>query len=361
MPISSGRRLWTKGKRRDTAGYVGGNAATLLAIMGTSFQNADLEDAVLLDADLSNTNFCEGNLKNAVLCGARLFNATLDRADCRHSDMTDIGIGELGGISCLAWSDDGDYLAIGGEDCNVRLVDYVNGKFVRTFRGHGATVVDMTFIPDTRLLLTVAKNVMIWDIEESRVVAANGLNATFEYEGIFVEGGGAFINITATEAAFHTKLATFRRGAFYSNVPRFTVEVSDNGIVIRDWSRSGESVFCAGAHDSGITTACFSPTDMVIAVGTEGRKVYVWNTSTGDLLSVLEDKPVSCKDMQIEGARGITNARGYAIENDTRSGTLAEWLIERGAYWPEVAAIIMATKNVMSHLAMCGENGSRDY
>ncbi|MFY9618571.1 MAG: DUF4062 domain-containing protein [Pyrinomonadaceae bacterium] len=343
---------WTSTKDVDEAGYVGGNAATLLALMDQSFKGAKLERTVLLAADLTNTDISDANLSNAILHRSRLFNATLDRSDFRYADLSQINIGELGAISCLAWSQDGNYLAIGGEDFNVRLLDYTNRKFGALFRGHGKTVVDLAFIPNSNLLCSVADNLIIWDIARSAILVKISLeNADrVELEGINVDVRLPFVTITGAENSFSLKLNTFKRRSFYSNVPRFSVELKgSNRIIIRDWAKAGVEVFCSEPHDGQITTACFAPTDSAIAVGTTERKAYVWDCFTGSLVSVFEGKPVSCRGMKIAGAKGLDSG-GYYVENNTFEGTLAEWLIERGAYGPELSAIIKAMRALLGRL-----------
>ena len=341
---------WTSGKDISEAGYVGGNAATLLALMDQSFKAANLRGTVLLAADLTNTDISGANLSSAILHQSTLFNATLDNSDFRNADLSGINIAELGAISCLAWSPNGDYLAMGGEDFNVRLLDYTNKKFRGLFRGHSSTVVDLAFIPNSNLFCSVADDLILWDIEHSTLLLRTPLAATAQLNGIAIDSRRPFVTLIGPEDAFTLKLSTFKKRSFYSSAARFSVELKGRTqIVVRDWSKSGAEVFCSEPHQGEITTACFSPTDSAIAVGTTERKVYVWDCFTGTLISVFEGKPVSCKGMKIEGAKGLDSA-GYYVQNNMWEGTLAEWLIERGADWQQLSATIKDMRSLLYQL-----------
>lgn len=342
---------WTKKKDINEVGYVGGNAATLLALMGQSFKDADLEDTVLLEADLTNTDVTGANLRHAILQGSKLFNTSLDGSDLRDADLSNISISELGAISCLAWSPDGNFLAV-GEGANVRIIDCANKKFTSLLRGHRRTVVDMAFIPNSNLLCSVADDLIVWDCDKGLLMGGFVIGKLNEvkFDVISLNFHPPFITITARDDSFTLKLSTFRKQSFYSNVPRFSVGVKDSSrIVVRDWSKAGAEIFSSEPHEGEITTACFSPTDSAIAVGTTERKAYVWDCFTGNLISLFEGKPFSCKNMRIEGAKGL-NVGDYSVQHDSCKGTLGEWLIERGASWPELSTTLDKTKALLQQL-----------
>jgi len=75
-------RLWqliaeSRGKQREQVGYAGGNAATLLTMMGESFVQADLRGAVLAGVDFNRRD----------LSGAQLAGANLEEADLRFAKL----------------------------------------------------------------------------------------------------------------------------------------------------------------------------------------------------------------------------------------------------------------------------------
>jgi hypothetical protein len=75
-------RLWavideTKGKTLKDVHYTGGNAATLLNLVGVSFEERDLAGAVLAGADLRRANIRGADLTGTVLQGTRLLGANL--------------------------------------------------------------------------------------------------------------------------------------------------------------------------------------------------------------------------------------------------------------------------------------------
>lgn len=329
---------WTQGKSESEVGYVGGNAASLLALIGESFEGVDLEGAVMPGADLSGANLTGSVLRGASLRGVKLFNATLDGVDCGGADLTDARIGELGSISCLAWNPDGTQLAIGGEDGNIRLLDTSSGKLLAILKVHDGAVRDMAFAPGQNLLLSLGGNVIVWDL--GRGVPRVRLGAVYyQREDYQLRINGPFHTVSAPDGSFEVKLSAIKRSNFYSNVPRFTVEPQwDQTIVVKDWASAGAEVFRSPPHDGMITTVCYAPTDSVVAVGTAARKVYVWDTFTGVLTSLFEEKPVTCQGMNLKRTKGL-DAPGYLVDENTAGASLLEWLVERGAPWPDLWSV----------------------
>ena len=89
----------TTGKDRETALYLGGNAITLLHLMGESLSRASFENMVLAGANLENAqcrNVCfDGcNLESVNFTGANLHKAAfkracLDKSNLNHADLTE--------------------------------------------------------------------------------------------------------------------------------------------------------------------------------------------------------------------------------------------------------------------------------
>jgi WD40 repeat protein len=131
--------LWTllkatKGNSFDAVQYVGGNAATLLLLLGESFVKADLACAVLAGADFLNTDLSGINLQGASLHSARIGSCILRKADLRRSDWSHVQILETQNVDLMAWSPDGTHLAIAGEGQAIWIWDIArpNPLVIRT-------------------------------------------------------------------------------------------------------------------------------------------------------------------------------------------------------------------------------------
>ena len=68
---------WTQGRDEGLVGFVGGNAATLLRLLGESFVGKNLERTVLIGADLTNVDLTKVNLRSSLLRETNLVNSTI--------------------------------------------------------------------------------------------------------------------------------------------------------------------------------------------------------------------------------------------------------------------------------------------
>jgi archaellum biogenesis ATPase FlaH len=328
--------LWTRGKSMAESGYVGGNAISLLVQMGANLRNADFSQTVLQRADFTNTDLTGMNVRGAILKGSRLFNATLDMADMRDADLRDINISEFGAVACIAWSTNGETLAVGGEDRNIRLLDCNSRQLIGILRGHSSKIMDLKFVPGRDLLLSVASEIIIWDVQQCRALYKWSISGDhLEYQDLSIESSQAFVRVRSSDMKVDIGLSRFPTQAFYSNVGRYTLRSCyDRAVCVEDWAVNGKIIFKSPPHDTEPRVAAFSSNDSLVAVGTQTGRVYLWDTFTGNPVTTFDAKPITCKEMQLCNALGC-DAVGHFVRHDRTLGSLCEWFLERGAIWPE--------------------------
>lgn len=344
---------WTRGKDAAAAGHVGGNAATLLARMGQSFEGADVERTVLRGADLTGADLTGARARGADLSGCRFDNATLEGADFSHADLTGASIAELGEISCLCWSSDGAYLAVGGEDASILVIDFTTRQTLSILRSLGGTIRDAVFFPDSNLLCNTGDGVVeIWDVSAGEIKARTSLAKPAEVPGFSISATSAFVKVRAGagEDSSEVTLSTFRKQAFYSSQPRYGVILgTDNSARVIDAHDAGRQSFRSPPIEGRITTASFTSTDSAIAVGTAERKVYIFDTTTGKLLALIGEKKVNCRGLRFDEAKGVFTPVLRKVTAYERC-TLAEWLLEREARWPRLEEVLKRSGEALDRL-----------
>jgi hypothetical protein len=188
---------------------------------------------------------------------------------------------------CLAFSDDGKYLAAGCQDGTIVLTEVATGKHVRTIEC-GAPVAGIAFSHDGKYLATKLTGKMLSTFD----VATGKLHKT-----------GGFTNYNANLLAFtpdNTIVVATAYGEFVQW--RFT----QGGASGTKWGNTQQPGFAAVAPDGKLTA---------------------WSTSTG-LVQVQENEPRRAGSIQVGAARSMAigpEGKLFAIGSTDKDKTVHLW------------------------------------
>ncbi|MCW2904408.1 MAG: repeat protein-like protein, partial [Streptosporangiaceae bacterium] len=326
---------------------------------GVDLTGADLTDARLIGADLT-----RAVLRNTILVGARLDEARLTGADLRGADLTRARLAradlrevsveggtwsraalidaagaerlmsapELRGAAIvpglpvetqlapaavgvpygfhfqtsrmpdpIAYSPDGELVAIGGEDGAVLVCDAVTGLPVRTLHGHRDRAYAVVYGPPGAPLATGSADgtVRLWDTVTSQCRHV-----------LSVHPDGVWPVVLSPDG--HTVAAGAPDG------------------VVRVWNTTtGELRFALPGHTAPVYTAVFGPDGGTLVTGDASAGIRVWDAETGTLMRTI---PGDAAVYRIAySPDGTLLAAGY------RDGTVRLWDPDTGELRQELA------------------------
>lgn len=191
-----------------------------------------------------------GDDKSVQIWGADT--GTLDHTYDDHTDK----------ILCLAWSPDGTYLATGGKDNKVTIKELGKTQAKRswlerlfspraghkTLKGYNGSVLDMTWLPDSKYLVTVSADYHI------RMHTA----ATNEIQDIGSSWSTMKNTIAASPNGKH-------------------LAIGGNDKVVRIWNiTTNKETFVYYGHSNWVNAAAWSPDGSLIASGGVDHTLQVW-------------------------------------------------------------------------------------
>ncbi|WP_339385303.1 WD40 repeat domain-containing protein [Aetokthonos hydrillicola] len=224
----------------DEPSYAAGNILNLLCqlqtnLSGYDFSQLKIWQAYLQDVNLHNVNFTGADFDKSVFAQY------------------------MAKILSVAFSPDGQILATGDANGEIRLWQLDDSKLLLVCKGHTDWVQSVAFSPDGCTLSSGSSDqtMKLWDVKDGRCLKTFlGHNervrtVAFNPDGTILCSGG-----------------------------------SDS--TVRFWDvKSGECLTILSGHTSYIWSVAFTPNGMMLASGSEDRTVKLWDVQTGECLKTL--------------------------------------------------------------------------
>jgi serine/threonine protein kinase len=167
--------------------------------------------------------------------------------------------GHSAGVSSVAFSPDGQWLASGSDDSTVKVWSVGSGELARTFRGHKQGVNALAFSPDGHWLASGSNDstAKIWSVGNGDLAQT-------------LSGHKVAVNALA-----------------FSLDGRWLASASPDTISLWDFAQLLESQLTARAIGGGndhTKTLAFSPDGRRLATGGDDQKIKIWDVGTGELI-----------------------------------------------------------------------------
>lgn len=197
---------------------------------------------------------------------------TLDFND-NHSDVRCDGFSPNGTtpLRACAFSPDGAFLAVGGDDLKITILNTTTWEQDHVFVGHTGSILCLDFSPDGRFLASGSGT--------DKVIPQNsGENVT---------------RIWNMETHLLERTLRGHRdgvlGVKWSHSGDMIATVSDDR-TMKLWSfPSGELIRNMTGHTSGLLDVDWSPDDTRLMTGSRDYKIKLWNVSSGSLIATWSD------------------------------------------------------------------------
>ncbi|WP_088889334.1 AAA family ATPase [Leptolyngbya ohadii] len=264
------------------AGYAAGNVLNLLIQLETDLTGYDLSSLALWQADLRNVLLHRVNLANADL-SKTVFTETLSLT------------------LCVAFSPDGQLLATGDTNRELRLWRVADGKNLLTCQGHRNWVWSVAFSPDGQILASGSddKTIKLWDVQTGQCLQTlqeapyQVWSVAFSPDGQFLASGSEssvikLWNLKTGECCASLEGHTnWVRSVAFSPDRQILASGSEDGTV-KLWDlQSGKCSKTLQGHQAGVWSVAFSPDGQRLASSSSDRTIRLWNAQSGDCLRTL--------------------------------------------------------------------------
>ncbi|MFK8183734.1 MAG: NACHT domain-containing protein [Phormidesmis sp.] len=280
LPLLQG----TASRTFQESGYIGGNI-TQLMIAKTPY--------ALINADLVNTKMREVNFVQTYL----------RRVSLEKAQLSDVNFSKvLGGVNAVAYSPDGNNLAIGDTKGILQIWDIATEKVVLFCVGHGSSICSVTYSPNGQQLASAShdKTIKLWNVVTGECVCTLEGHRKWVWSVAYSPDGQRLAsashdktiklwNVVTGECVCtlegHHKLV---RAVAYSPNGKQVASASDD-CTVKLWNAiTGECVCTLEGHHNLVRAVTYNPNGKQVASASDDCTVKLWNAATGEYIHTLE-------------------------------------------------------------------------
>jgi WD40 repeat protein len=240
-----------------------------------------------------------------------------------------------GEVKSLGFSPSGKYLASGGDDKNLYIINTETRLKESEITGNYFPVADLEFYGEDQLFVTAGKDIKLIDFKNTKLALYEG-NATYFWSIDFapernkITGGSYDRKIRVWDVKTgqidltlegHEKNAL---AVIFSPDEKYIVSGSLD-LTIKVWNaKTGETIRSMQGHSDNIFDIAFHPNSRYFASASADKTIRLWNIETGKVVKTYVGHDGSVVDIEF-------SPDGYFLYSASVDGTVIVWEVATGA------------------------------